>query len=170
MEKIRLDSRVFIPLNGTQSILKKFFLFCVVIFTFITLFQFEMDGFQLSKLVELLLVCLIGLVLYSWVGNGYQEVGVNCSIDNSLFYATYKNVKYNGKIVDLNISIPTESISRIEYSDKLKAIRIFGNVSKTYTGEPQEEMDVWVLYVKEDSCVLNKLEVVTGQDVVFMDR
>ena len=170
MNQIRLDTKIFIPLNMTQIILKKIFLFSVVIFVFITLLQFRMDGFQLSKFIELLLVCFIGFVLYTWVGNGYQEVGANCEIDDSSYNITYKNVACNGTRKDLIISVPIESISRIEFSDKLKAIRVFGKVSKRFAGETTVNLDEWVLYVKEDSSVLRKLEEVSAQSVVYMDR
>ena len=105
----------------------------------------------------------------------YEFALAQVNFNNSGLEIIYKGVSYeNNKTCNEHIIINNDSINKIEYSDKLIALRFTGSFKKilSYNTSRIEDIKQWVLYVDNEKSVevINKVEEYTKKKIEYVDR
>ena len=105
----------------------------------------------------------------------YEFALAQVDFNNSGLEIIYKGVSYeNNKSCDEHIIINNDRINKIEYSDKLMALRFTGGFRKklTYNVAKVEDIEEWILYIDNEKLteVINNVEEYTKKKIEYVDR
>ncbi|WP_291631281.1 hypothetical protein [Clostridium sp.] len=105
----------------------------------------------------------------------YEFALAQVDLNSSGLEIIYKGVSYeNNKTCNEHIIISNDCINKIEYSDKLIALRFTGSFKKKLSYNPSKVEDIkeWVLYIDNEKSieVINKVEEYTKKKIEYVDR
>ena len=172
MESYKVDSKIFIPLSFRQLQIKKIILVIMLIYTVCVFIELLLRGFDPRIMGSLLIFVFAVNLFFFFMKEGYQPTKLYMGIGKTELCMKYVDVRHDFYKSDMVVTMPIASISNLEYSDKLNALRIEGSSKRVFRGQELENMSEWVIYLDLTNKyqIINSIEEVTGRETKYMDR
>ena len=170
-EKLDISSKVYVGIDKKMLYFRRTIMMAVVLYTLIVLFQILMDGLGTGIILHLLLVLIICIALLSQGGNAnaYQNANAQVTLDDTSIGIIYKDILFDNKKQKLSVTANINAITKIEYSEKAKAIKLTGAFTKE-AEHRKEKLKEWIIVSDKTKELLTLLHNSTGLNVVYVDE
>lgn len=172
MERYTVNSKYFVPMTSQQMLKRKILLIALAVYAILVLILCITEGVNWHKILVLLLGYVIAKNFLARTNTGYQFAILDIEPSTEQISLEYSNVQYGKDVISINVHIENDSITELEFSDKLNALRVVGDVKKNIPSKAEsEDLNDWVMYIDGDASeIIKAIESNTDRQVVFVDR